>query len=485
MPFLKASTVDNAVSIAGTPILEIGKDSAGGPPSLSAGWTAEENHVRAWTDRLGLIQMFYHIGRDGIVLADNLRDVATRISGLQFDFDALSIFFRLGFFLGNDTPFRGIKVLPPATSLHWPDQTHVTEPAAAAPRAWELSRAAAIENYIHLFSESCKKRADESRHHVLPLSGGRDSRHIFLELLRLGMPPSAVITHPRMPPFGEQDIATAARLAERAGIPHILINPPGGGWTLRAEREKNEITNYLSDEGAWVKEIGDSLPAKADILFDGWAGDVWSNNAYWDPVMLKQMQSGQWEASATRLLKSNKMPEIFSGDVARELSLDRAIARLARELGQYGEFPNPVAAFYFWGRACREISLGPIRLYPEKVSVRLPYIDNDLLSFFFSLPAESYGKPGFHDEVILKAYPDWADIPFEKKGLPKKSTRIFHGSDLPNFMRLISESKFLDRNRLYLRTMSLIPARNHLQHLWWVLPAIYMSDLGQMLEPAN
>jgi asparagine synthase (glutamine-hydrolysing) len=475
----------NAVSVTGTHSLEIGKDFAGGLPSLAAGWKADGDHVAAWTDRLGFIQIFCHIGCDEIMLADNLRDVASRVSGLQFDFDALSIFFRLGFFLGNDTPFCGIKVLPPSISLRWPDQTHVPEPAATAPRAWDLSRAAATENYIHLFSESCRKRADESRHHVLPLSGGRDSRHIFLELLRLGMPPSAVITHPRMPPFGERDIAIAALLAERAGIPHLRINPPGGGWTLRVEREKNEITHYLSDEGAWIKEIGESLPAEADILFDGLAGGIWGNSVFWDPVMYALLQSGHGEACAVRLLNPDKIPKIFSASITRELSLDRAIARLARELDLYGEFPNPVGEFYFRNRTRREISLGPTRLFPQRVDVKLPYIDEDVIHFLSSLPAESYGEHGFHDEVILKAYPDWADIPFEKKGLPKPAARIFHGGDLPNFMRLISESKILDRNRLYLRTMSLIPARNHLKHLWWVLPAIYMSDLGQMLEPAN
>lgn len=484
MPFLTARMAGNAVSFTGTPSLQIGKDLVAGAPSLTAGWQAGGDHLTFWTDRLGFIQIFYHIGREEIVLADNLRDVASRVSGLQFDFDALSVFFRLGFFLGNDTPFRGVKVLAPAASLRWPQQVPVVEPPIAAPRAWDLSRDAAIENYFHLFSESCKRRLDAARHHVLPLSGGRDSRHIFLELLRLGAPPAAVITHPRTRSVGAQDVAISGLLAERAGVERILINA-APGQSLREEREKNELTNYLSDEGAWVKKIGDSLPSQTNLVFDGLAGDVWSNSLFWDPVMLAQLRSGRWEACALRLLKPDKIPKIFSSDFARELSLDRAVARLSRDLGQHQDFPNPVSAFYFWNRTRREISLGPMQLFPPEIDVKLPYIDEDVFSFLSSLPAEAYGEPGFHDEVILKVYPEWADIPFEKKGLTKAAARIFHGADLPEFMRLISGSKFLDRNRLYLRALSLIAASNHLKHLWWVLPAVYMSDLGGMLEPAN
>ena len=53
-----------------------------------------------------------------VVVADD--DVLLR-EGVapELDYSALGVFFRLGYFLGSDTPFRYIKALDPDTTLTW------------------------------------------------------------------------------------------------------------------------------------------------------------------------------------------------------------------------------------------------------------------------------------------------------------------------------------------------------------------------------
>ena len=45
--------------------------------------------------------------------------------------------------------------------------------------------------------------------------------------------------------------------------------------------------------------------------------------------------------------------------------------------------------------------------------VQLPYLDKDLCDFLLSLPATPDFARGFHDAAIERAFPEYADIPYE------------------------------------------------------------------------
>ena len=85
--------------------------------SLEAGWQTDGRRLSVYSDRLGLIPIFVLIERGRTVVSDSLIDIAAVTTALQWDFDALSVYLRVGFFLGEDTPFKNIKVMPPATVL--------------------------------------------------------------------------------------------------------------------------------------------------------------------------------------------------------------------------------------------------------------------------------------------------------------------------------------------------------------------------------
>src|SRR5437867_3914137 len=89
----------------------------------------------------------------------------------ELDEDALAVFMRLGYFLGSDTPLRAIRaVMPPIERVH----------------CSELQRGALIDEYIERFRAAIQ-RTLPCEHPAVLLSGGRDSRHILLELVRSGV----------------------------------------------------------------------------------------------------------------------------------------------------------------------------------------------------------------------------------------------------------------------------------------------------------
>jgi asparagine synthase (glutamine-hydrolysing) len=78
---------------------------------IYAGWTSAGRDVTLEQDRYGFYPLFSWI-------TDARRTIATDIPALlragaprALDFDALSVFLRVGFFLGDDTPFRSIRAV--------------------------------------------------------------------------------------------------------------------------------------------------------------------------------------------------------------------------------------------------------------------------------------------------------------------------------------------------------------------------------------
>ena len=145
---------------------------------------------------------------DGSVLSTDLLQLVERGAPTGLDVDALSVFLRLGFFVGDDTPFASIRaVLPP-------------RPGIATAR---LSRPAAVRGYIDLVRQAIRRRLPTAPF-VLPLSGGRDSRHLLYELLDAGCPPGRCVTCATSPARNE-DENRAPAVGSESGCPRRLDQP--------------------------------------------------------------------------------------------------------------------------------------------------------------------------------------------------------------------------------------------------------------------
>jgi hypothetical protein len=50
----------------------------------------------------------------------------------------------------------------------------------------------------------------------------------------------------------------------------------------------------------------------------------------------------------------------------------------------------------------------------------MPYLDSDLFDFLTALPDWMLLKRTLHDETIVRAYPNFASVPYSEKGPPPK-----------------------------------------------------------------
>jgi hypothetical protein len=356
-------------------------------------------------DPYGFVPMFQWDGPNGRVVRPSIEELLATGASRTLDFDALSVFLRLGFFLGADTPFASIRAVTPQRQPY-------TGPALT------LSRDQAVDAFIDVFRAAIGRCLPRGEFHM-PLSGGRDSRHILCALVEAGDPPTACVTIEHFPPRGNDDVAIAAALCGRLGIRHVIL--PQRHDRVRAEREKNRRTHFCTEEHAHFVALADYLASVTRETYDGIGGDVLSQSTYLRPDIHRLFEQRKVEQIATYLLdgygatvSERALQSLLSPVLMRQVPRDRAVARLSTEIRRHFDAPNPVASFFFWNRTRREIALSPFALMRD-VRVHTPYLDDDVYALLSAMPASAQMDRALHTDAIRLAYPRVADIPYESK----------------------------------------------------------------------
>jgi hypothetical protein len=405
----------------GTASCLLGHQLPGGdvPDGVFARWSWDGNVLVVENDRYGYQPLFYFMRPGEICLSPRLLTLIERGAPRELDYDALAVHLHLGYFLAEDTPFRAIRAVPPRAEFRWSRDGLMLSGRRPLPRATNPDRAAARQTYQELFAEAVRKRQPGGPFGVL-LSGGRDSRHILFELCRQGKKPTLAAT---LDLRVSSDGKVAAELAAGLGVPHLLVPAAPASRTLEARKDRE--THLCADEHAWILPLRDELRGKVSTLFDGIGGDALSAGLFLEPHALELFRSRRTADLARHLIAEQHTAAFISRllrpDLARQVSQERAVARLTRELEQHAEAPNPVGSYIFWNRTRREIALSPFSLFGDS-RVFAPYLDHAVFDFLTGLPGELFLDHTFHDETIAEAYPEWAALPYAKKHKARCST---------------------------------------------------------------
>jgi hypothetical protein len=457
------------------------------PDGVFAGWSWDGQTLRAENDRYGMHPLYYFSTPDRFAISSSVPALLLLGAPTELDAAALAVFLRLGFFLGEDTPFRSIRALPPAAWLEWREGRLTISGGLELVQAQSLSRRAAVDGFIELFRTAMARRARPGDEVGVPLSGGRDSRHILLELCRSGNPPGICVTVDPHPPF-ISEVPAASGVARAAGVRHIPLNQPGS--RLDSEIRKNRLTNYCADEHAWYLPVADYLHGRVRYIYDGIGGDVLSAGLFLTPALHAAFTEGRLEDLAASLLNRREgvVCRLLSRQWAAPLGRDPAVARLATELARHTDAANPVGSFYFWNRTRREVTLIPYRILNRSAEVLSPYLDHELFDLLASLPAESLMDRGLHSEAIDRAFPQYRDLPFHERARKPFRGEFFRFAwGVARYARQTSRAapsirlvdpRALDGSRL-MNILAVSPARLD----WYrVALALYLSQLSSEVE---
>jgi asparagine synthase (glutamine-hydrolysing) len=386
------------------------------PDGVYANWEWDGSRLLAANDRLGFHPLFYFADGETFGISPSLLRLLFEGAPTELDEAALAVFFRTGYFVGEDTPFRAIRALPPSATLEWADGRMRVEGSFPSPEPQPLDRDTAIDAYIDVFREAVRRRLPNSGEYAMPLSGGRDSRHILLQACELGSRPSVCVTVRHYPPRWDEDAELAAQIAGRIRLEHVILDQAESRF--RAELRKNLRTGFCSDEGAAFMVMGPYLAGRTKMVFDGLGGDFLSSGRFLTAQRVEQFEAGRLDDLADGLLARQPLvPPLLSDAWRSRLGRARAIDRLRAELSRHVDAPNPMTAFIFFNRARREIALFPFNFY-EAITKHCPYLDHDVFDLLMALSPSVVMDQMFHAETVQRAFPALADIPFEPQASP-------------------------------------------------------------------
>ena len=445
----------------------------GSTDGIYAGWSWNGRELVIDQDRYGFFPLFEWKAGDQRTVSTDLITLLDRGAPPALDLDALSVFVRVGFFVGADTPFQAIRVLLPPMVRR---------------KLLEIPRKQAVDGFIELFRQSMARRRP-SAPFVLPLSGGRDSRHILFELLDANRVPAACVTVRHFPPRANDDEAIARDICHELSLEHRVISQPRDRASV--ERRKNQLTHLCTDEHAQFVALADHLRAQTRETYDGIAGDVLSQSTYLRPEVHALFRRGDYEGVAAFVLdgygttiSQSALERVLTPDFCRDLSRERAIGRLVSEIAEHADAPNPTGSFFLHSRTRREVALAPYALMRDR-TVYAPYLDRDLFDFLAGLPAEQLMDRALHSDAIAQAWPRYAHLAYERKGLTIEDPwahRRLAAASLAAVCR--------PRSRAFMRRGTLVPAlaatladgrSERLWHAWLVL---YLDQIAEMATMA-
>jgi hypothetical protein len=382
-----------------------------------AEWIWDGNRLTVRNDYSGYYPLFYYANSTVIMVSNSLIKLVALGAPTNYDKDALSVFCRCGFFLAEQTPFKQIRTLPPNATLEWHDGQLSIKGGIRITKAQKLTRKAAVEGYIDLFRQAIKRCRPASEEFIIPLTGGRDSRQILLELNRQAVLPKLCVT------CGDRrDVVVAKMLVDRLNLNHHIIT--GDQSWMEYVWRKNIATHFCALEHTWLMMLGDYLLANCRESFDGTGVGILTRSELFTLELLDLYEASRLDEIAEWLFDTAGPPERFLRLLPEKYGFiaagrNRAIELFADELRRHSFAANPLTSFNFWNWNRRAIALSPFGIQNRVPRINTPFLDKDLYDFVSSFIPSLILEQEPQSEAIKKAFPEYADIPFYNE-LPKE-----------------------------------------------------------------
>jgi hypothetical protein len=352
--------------------------------------------------------------------------VRTSPSRLSIDWDAWAPIIALRYPLGTRTPFAEIRRLPQSSILRrrfgwgrakvergrWP-WTEV-EP--------DHSFAAGTEAMVAALEETLAPLPGGI---VCPLSGGRDSRMLFLPLARDGR------------------VAGVATVPDDEGDTHEedLAEPVAAAFGVPQERLSGEIANYAADweerarrveyefvDHAWMVPLAQRLAGTAAPVPDGFAIDSFTSvgRHFYTPETFDTRNPQAAMAALFESLQRYGHAHLALEESFRRPLLARARERFLAGARHFDGHPNQTFLAFYSSRSLRGVSTYATKLLGDRSLVITPGATDPFVRAVLSISAPEKLAGAAYRAVFqlldpaVAALPSTADVPRKEPHLPRR-----------------------------------------------------------------
>lgn len=339
-----------------------------------------------FNDRYGMQRIYYHEAKEAFYFAAEAKAIlAVRPELRTADPRALGEFVACGCVLENRTLFQGIRLLPPASAWVFQGGSIDRKASYFHPREWEEQAPLDPESYYQelraVFARNLPRYFNGQEKVGMSLTGGLDTRMI------MAWHKAAADSLPCYTFGGTfrdcEDVRVARRVAHACRQPYQII--PIGQEFLSQFPKYAERAVYLSDGCVDVTR-------SSDLYANAQAREI-------APVRM----TGNYGTEVLRWLPAMKPVEpaagLFQGDFLSYVHAAKDTFSAVRQT-----HPASFAVF----RQAPWFHYGLLGLEQTQVSVRSPYLDNDVVKTVFRSPETAFPKHhgSVNNEVCLRLIAD-------------------------------------------------------------------------------
>jgi asparagine synthase (glutamine-hydrolysing) len=388
-------------------------------------WDSKRNLLTIANDRYGLRPLYYLWQSDLFLFASEMKSILAfpRVKK-EIDSQALAEFFSLNCILGERTLFKHIKILSPASVLTF------QAGALNVESYWEpvlndggrsFDQKEGIENAHSLLLQAVKRRMGGGKPVGCYLSGGLDSRVILGAVSQLGY---------RIPTFtfgraGCDDQKGAGLISKTLGMENRFfeVSPD---YLKHSARTGVWLTEGMTRASFHSLEFLPDIRKSALILFNGFGGNGFMG------VLSLSMLRFLFAKKPENWVKSffHQINEPFSEDLLSRLFVpqvhsqikERAFQSFADTIVNSPEESPLNKIFHFLIREkARKSHLYGLLSDNNLIEYRVPFCDYDLTDFLLTIPPKHRTLAIFYRKLIVSKFPDLAEIPYQRTGLPANS----------------------------------------------------------------
>jgi asparagine synthase (glutamine-hydrolysing) len=371
-------------------LVHLMEESHGSPACLNGrfhGVLVDTNDGTAtlFNDRYGMHRIYYHESKDAFYFAAEAKGILKVCAELRnIELQSLGEYVSCGCVLENRTLFKDIHVLPPASAWVFRDGRIATKTSYFNPRAWEEQESLKPEAYNReirkTFSQNLPRYFNGKQRIGVSLTGGLDTRMI---MAWHKSPSGSLACYSFGGTFREcEDVRLARRVAQTCEQPYEVIAV--GNEFLARFPHYAERTVYLTDGCA-------SVSRSPDLFVNEKAAQI-------APVRMTGNYGSEILRRVVAFKPSRPAPTLFQPDLLSYIDAAKAA---------YSRLAHGHALSFIAFRQVPWHHYGLLALEQTQLSVRSPFLDNELVQMAFRAPNSGVAEPNIfadnHDWIQLIA----------------------------------------------------------------------------------